>query len=447
MKPVDEFLGESDRFVGEESLSAKYYIPYDDFMGLSADEQLSRFTDLPEIVIASDWSAEQAVTATAMVAAMLENRKRAFYGNSHDEPHGQDKKPPAFSRIINPADWEGLPVPPRKWIVPDYIPDLTVTMLAGDGGTGKSLLTEQLAVARAVSGEWIGLLPEAGRTLILSAEDDSDEMQRRLDDIRKFYGVRMADLSAMRLVDLVGEDSILGALMKGQIQPTDMYHALDVYMGEFKPGLTALDVLADMYAGDENSRPQVRQFVGLLKKLARKHSCAILLLSHPSLTGLNSGSGTSGSTGWNNAVRSRLYFQTVKSDDGTEPDVNLRTLQGMKSNYGVRGGKIDVDWKNGLFVPVKGPGGFDKLAADRKAADVFVELLKAINRQGRRVSANPGVSYAPTVFAEELGNHGIKKQAFADAMKRLLAEGTIKNASFGPPSHLRSKLEFAGCSG
>ena len=55
----------------------------------------------------------------------------------------------------------------------------------------------------------------------------------------------MADLADMRLVDLVGEDSILGALAKCQIRPTSMYHALDAYMIGFKPNLTILDVLAD----------------------------------------------------------------------------------------------------------------------------------------------------------------------------------------------------------
>jgi hypothetical protein len=33
--------------------------------------------------------------------------------------NGHDAKAPSFRQIINPADWEGVPVPPREWIVPD----------------------------------------------------------------------------------------------------------------------------------------------------------------------------------------------------------------------------------------------------------------------------------------------------------------------------------------
>jgi Mrp family chromosome partitioning ATPase len=73
---------------------------------------------------------------------------------------GHDQRAPTFRRIINPADWEGVTVPPREWIVPDYIPHKTVTLLSGDGGTGKSLLAMQLAAARALARDWIGLLPE-----------------------------------------------------------------------------------------------------------------------------------------------------------------------------------------------------------------------------------------------------------------------------------------------
>src|SRR5262245_5597145 len=89
-------------------------------------------------------------------------------------PNGCDDAPARFARAINPADWEGALIPIREWVVPDYIPQEAVTLLSGDGGLGKSLLALQLAVARALARDWIGLLPEPGRTLVLSAEDDAD---------------------------------------------------------------------------------------------------------------------------------------------------------------------------------------------------------------------------------------------------------------------------------
>src|ERR1700745_3169167 len=128
-----------------------------------------------------------------------------------------------------------------------------------------------------------------------------------------------------------------------------MYVALDVYMGDFKPGLVILDVLADLFAGEERSRPQTRQFANLLHRLTKRHACAVLLLSHPSLTGLNSGSGMSGSTDWNNAFRSRCYFHAPKTEQGIEINKNLRIFEGKKNNRGELGGPIEVELKKGLF--------------------------------------------------------------------------------------------------
>jgi RecA-family ATPase len=52
-----------------------------------------------------------------------------------------------------------------------------------------------------------------------------------------------------------------------------------------------------MFAGNELVRTQVRQFANLLNALCQKHKSAI---AHPSLTGMNTGTGLSGSTDWNN---------------------------------------------------------------------------------------------------------------------------------------------------
>lgn len=359
------------------------------------------------------------------------------------------KAPPngaAHVRMFNPADWEGKTAPPRKWIVTSYIPDGTVTLLYADGGTGKSYLKLQLAIARAVAREWIGLLPEPGRTLVLSTEDDLNEMWRRIEGMLPFFGARMADLGDIRLVDLAGENSVLGLLSKGVIEPTPMYQALDEFMSGFEPGLVCLDVLADLFSGEENNRPQVTQFVGLLKRLCRKHHCAILLLAQPSVAGMNSGTGTSGSTGWNNSGRSRLYFQRVKTSEGGEPNKNLRTFEGKKANYSEIGGKFDVEWKDGLFRRVIGPLGLDKLAAEAKADDVFLTLLKRFNAQGRNAGVRKGTSYAPALFAEEPDNQGIGKARFAAAMTRLLAAEKIRIEETGPQSRrsqtLVPKMEF-----
>ena len=59
-------------------------------------------------------------------------------------------------------------------------------------------------------------------------------------------------------------------------------------------------------------------------------------------SGMNSGDGTSGSTHWNNAARSRLYFSSVKDDD------TLRELQVKKSNYGPKGETVRVRWQRGV---------------------------------------------------------------------------------------------------
>ena len=71
---------------------------------------------------------------------------------------------------------------------------------------------------------------------------------------------------------------------------------------------------------------------------------------------MNTGTGLSGSTDWNNAVRSRLYLQP-KPNDSETPNKNLRTFQGMKSNYGERGGKLEPRMENRCFCPARRANG------------------------------------------------------------------------------------------
>ncbi len=347
--------------------------------------------------------------------------------------------PDRESAFYSASALEGRPVPPREWLVHGLVPRKTVTLFSGDGGTGKSLLALQLAVAVAAQTAWIGRTVNTGRAIFLSAEDDDDELHRRLDDILRAEGRGYNDLSGLTMRSLAGEDALLATDGHTALVRSALFEELDKRAAEEAPALIVLDTLADVYPASENDRAKVRQFVGILRGLALRQKCAVLLLSHPSLSGLNSGSGTSGSTAWHNSVRSRLYLSRI-TDNGFEPDPDARVLSTKKANYGRTGGEISLKWQSGVFVAEAQPTGLDARAAGAKGERVFLKLLDALTAQGRYVSASPGPTYAPSQFAGHPEAEGCTKRALKSAMESLFGRGMIVIASHGKGAKARSHI-------
>jgi RecA-family ATPase len=364
------------------------------------------------------------------------------YGNqaaAHEEPSA------TVLPTVTVSSLASRPIPLRCWHVPDMIPGRTVTLLGGDGGTGKSIVAKQLGVATAAGKPWLGTSPEQGPVIYLSAEDDLDELHRRLNDIAVSYGVALAELDNFHLIPRAGLDAVLAApgAKPGIISPTSVWRGLLPVIETVKPRLAIFDNLADVYAANENARAEARQFVGMLRGLAIDHDMAVLLLAHPSLTGLNSGTGTSGSTAWSNSVRARLYLEPLKGDDGREIDADLRMLRVMKSNYGRAGLELRLRWSRGCFILDGAVGSFDKLAADAKAERVFLDLLATFESQGREVSPSPSAAYAPAVFEKHPNAEGFTKKAFSAAMERLLAAERISVETIGPPSRRYKRMSIS----
>ena len=229
----------------------------------------------------------------------------------------------------------------------------------------------------------------------------------------------------------------------GVIQATGLLRRLREAACDLKPRLLILDNAADIFGGNENDRGQVRQFIGILRGLAMAAGCGVLLTSHPSLTGIASGSGLSGSTAWNASVRSRLYFKKASTPRDDEPDPDLRVLEVMKSNYGPVGQTITLRWNNGLFLPVTGASNLERLAAEQTVDNLFLVLLARFTRQGRNVSdKRTSNGYAPSCFASdpEAKAAHVSKQALANAMDRLFASDKIHVETYGRPSRQYSRL-------
>jgi RecA-family ATPase len=344
------------------------------------------------------------------------------------------------SRRINAASLAGKVPPDREWLIRDLIPAKNVTLLYGDGGTGKSLLALQAAAAVVLGTSFFGRLVTKGSVEFVTAEDTLDEMHRRLNDIARNLSVEMGALDGLHLTSLTEADALLAVPQDnrgGALIGTDLYAELSVLLAENSPAVLFLDTLADIYGGNEVVRAQARQFIGMLRRLALQHGCTVVVLAHPSLAGMEGG--TSGSTAWNNSVRSRLYLNRVRENDGSEIDEDLRTLRVQKSNYGRVGDETQLRWRDGVFVSVH-QGSGDPLVASARAERVFLSLLTKYADQGQSVGPSPGANYAPKVFESDARPHGVNKRALIAAMQRLLDGKRIWIKTEGPPSRPTRQL-------
>lgn len=359
---------------------------------------------------------------------------RARFKVHHGGEGAAAPEPLEFTRA---SDLRGKPVPPREWLIPDVIPMRTATALYGNGGDGKSLLLLMLGVSVTLGLPWLGMEVRRGPAIILAAEDDADELHRRLAAICDAIG---RDFPEHLHIRSAVEDGHLADLdpRKG-IVPNDLYGRLRESVRQIRPALIGLDTLGNLFPGNENDRAQATTFVSLIKGLAMESGAAALLLAHPSLAGMASGSGLSGSTGWHNAVRSRLYLERV-TQDGYEPDPNRRLLRSVKANYGPPGAEVSMTWQGGLFVAEAPASALDHKAAGLKAERVFLKLLREVTAQGRRVNTTGSKTYAPVVFAAHPASEGCTKRVLASAMEGLLARGILAIEQEGPPSRRVSYL-------
>jgi len=348
---------------------------------------------------------------------------------------------PKSLKVIRPCEFQGHEIPERRWLVKPWIPHGYVTSLYGDGGMGKSMLAMQLMTACATGNRWLGLETTQCRTFGVFCEDDPYELQRRQDAINRHYGVEFSDLTNTEWVSRVGDDNFLMTFGRGVGKTTEIWKLVLGHAKKLDPELIVIDTAADTFGGDENARSQVRQYISqALGRFAREVDCSIVLCVHPSVRGLESGTGTGGSTAWNNSVRSRLYLKGVGDDDPSAK--NERTLSRKKSNYGPPDDSpLRLVWQEGVFAAVKPPTEVEVARTRMDAQQHFLDCLDELTDQGQHLSTSKNASnYAPKRMALMPTANNLTPSILAQAMDELLGAKTICIVHEGPPSHTRQRI-------
>lgn len=346
----------------------------------------------------------------------------------------KQREPVSFLDLADLAQREP---PPREWVIDQWFPRGHTTVLAGLGGHGKTTLIQEIATALAAQIPWLGDVPKPGVVFGFFCEDSHDDVWRRQADICRTLGIEMTSVAGRLFLE--GRAGLPNLLTwnpaHGEAQDSYLLSAIRSKLLEVELGnrinMIILDNAAQMFdggVGGESDRSKVTAFLNRLNGLAIEFNCAVVLLVHPAKA---EGSEFSGSTAWENAVRSRLLLTRETPGDPKSRVI----LSRRKANFAARGDETTFIWREGAFVRTNG-----RLShADRAEAETRLQLartavLEAIGWLARR---NLGASHKPQAgnfLPRLMKQHGLGGDfspiETAEALNSLIGDQSVEVDAF-----------------
>jgi hypothetical protein len=177
------------------------------------------------------------------------------------------------------------PPPPRAWLLGNVFARRFISSLFAEGGTGKTAVRYaqylSLVTGRPLTGEYVF---QPCRVLVVSLEDDADELRRRIFAARLHHRIELSEVRGRLFLAAAGNKA--GKLMtldkKGHSQRGALADLLEAIIVKRKIDLISLDPFVKTHAVDENMNKQIDEVVGLLTELAIKHDIAVDIPHHTS---------------------------------------------------------------------------------------------------------------------------------------------------------------------
>ena len=306
---------------------------------------------------------------------------------------GSSQRPPGITALFKPVELSDIeqaaPAPLAYWWG-QYMAAGVVTILGAHGGIGKSMLALMLGVCIALGRPFLGLPTKLGRVLFYSAEDGEDMVRGRLQWICFCMNIDPCELvGRLHVLDAASGAPVLfhEVMLAGSRQglTTPSFTALADYIEEHTIDVALIDNASDVYDASEIERAKVSAFMRALTMLAQKRGLGLMLLMHVdkgTSRGERAGSeGYSGSTGWHNKARSRLFLSRDK--DGS------LLLEHQKNNLGKLCEPLRLVWPEHGLPQVDEPvSGVVQRISEQNDIRTLLRLLDDANGRGEFVSTS-----------------------------------------------------------
>ena len=233
---------------------------------------------------------------------------------------------PLLPDFLTGAEWQGK-LEPRRWLADGWLSAGELSMVAGPGEVGKSLLLLQLAAGlacdRDILNKHAGWMPWSGgehppdlctdpiTTVVCNWEDDVREMlrrRRRMGEFGKLGWITHPSINGrLQAAPMRGKGAIFGGSEGQHIATrgalTDTGKALLGHCEKVKAGLLVVDPVSLGISVNENDRSLVSEALETFAGWCSDTSCAVLLAGHPAKSKEGESADYSGSTAWRGLVR------------------------------------------------------------------------------------------------------------------------------------------------
>jgi RecA-family ATPase len=187
---------------------------------------------------------------------------------------------PADTTVLGEWDAGGdteLP-PPRAWLLGNIFARKFMSSLLGEGGVGKTAVRYaqllSLAIGRSITGDYVF---QRCRVLIVSLEDDADELRRRILAVALHHGIDRALLKGWLFLSAPGAGG--GKLMtldkRGQLARGALADKLEAVITARKIDIVSIDPFVKTHSVDENANSAIDDVVQVLTDLGAKYDIAV----------------------------------------------------------------------------------------------------------------------------------------------------------------------------
>src|SRR5262252_2762434 len=309
-------------------ITLKTFLPSDlDVAGLTASQYLARLAaEATTVINAPDYGRNIVALHHRRCAIVIgEELISAAFGHGDLQPimtaatsalgEISIASSPAALQVSDAGDDMELP-PPRGWLLSNQFCRRFLSSVVAPGSTGKSALRYAQIIAlitgRPITGQHIF---RRCRALLLSLEDDLDEMRRRIAAVRIHHMIDRSDLKGW-LFYAAPKGLKLAEMQGGSRQLGQLERLLRQEIERLKPDLVVLDPFVKLHALEENDNGAMDFVCDLLAKLAIEYDIAVDAPHHAKKGNLAPGDADTGRGGSSIRDAGRLvYTLATMSDD------------------------------------------------------------------------------------------------------------------------------------